>query len=229
VLPPGDVYTHRLGHLESSWGSCVRFQPESVLRIAEHAHLDFGQLGMGMLATQSGALIEMQQGAQMILNCPWRLFNEPWQTVTQDVHVYLNQHNQLIFGPYASLENFSTDETMKLVIHMQGGFLDLGDLTEEDLEHIEIVYPTATADLQWLRLESLVEDGAFQAAIRVVQDVPYTVEIHDLGGRLMLHEERSSAGNYAQVQVQTSHWQRGMYLISLEQNGKRLSTKMVVQ
>jgi hypothetical protein len=229
VLPPGDVYTHRLGHLESSWGSCVRFQPGATLRIADHAHLDFGQLGMGMLATQSGALIDLQHGAHMTLNCPWRMFNEPWQTNTQDVHVYLNEQNQLIFGPYASLENFSTNENMKLIIHMQGGYLDLGPLSENELQHIEIVYPPAMADLQWLRMESLVSDGQFVGACRVAQDIPYTIEIHDLGGRLLSHEEKVTVENYAQVQLQTSEWQRGMYVISIAQSGKRMSTKLLVQ
>jgi hypothetical protein len=228
AIPPGNTYTHRKGHLESSWGTCMRFQPGARLRVAEHAHLEYGQLGMGMLATQSGAQIDMQHGAQMIVNCPWRMFNEPWQTQIEDVHVYLREHNQLIFGDYASLENFSDNAEMQLVIHLLGGYLDLGPLSDEERQHIRIEYPAATANLAWVSVQSPTDNGTLKFAYYVEKNTPGQMRLIASSGQEVVSQSINADGLYHLHRVDVSAVSPGIYTLVVEHDGQMLTKKIMV-
>lgn len=229
VATPGGIYTHRKGKIETSWGTCMRFQPDATLRIAPHAHLEYGHMGMGMLALQSGAQVDIQESSSMLVNGTIRMFNEPWQTDIESIHVDLSAGNSLIFGPYATIENFSTNEAMKLVIHMNGGYLDVRNLSEEELNHIQFVYPDNQAPLDWLQMESLISDNQMVGACRVIEGEKLNWQVHNMAGQLIMNVDQVPTQNYAQFEVTTTDWKPGMYTISAMQNGIRITKKFVLQ
>jgi hypothetical protein len=228
ALPPGGTYIHNEGRIESSWGSCMRFVPDAKLRVAADKVLEFGQMGMGMLAMQSQSLIELEENAQIELNCPMRIFNEPWQTEIEHVHVYLKPGNALVFGPYASMENYSTNETMKLMVHMQGGYLDIANLSDEERKHIVLVYDNATPNFDWISQESLVTDDEWNGACRVKGNAALTWEVYNSAGQRVLSSSVSNNQHYVQLSFSTADWSNGMYTLVLMENGQRIATKLMV-
>lgn len=229
VMPPGGTFTYQRGKIESSWGSCMRFVPDATLRVGQDAVLEFGEQGMGMLATQSGALIDLEENAQLVLHCPLRMFNEPWQTNIENVHVYLKPGNALVFGPDASLENFSTDATMKLVVHLQGGYLDMANLSNEERKHIELVYEDAVVGMDWVSQESLVTDGEWNGACRVQGQSPLTWEVYNSAGQRMWSSTLPNDQPYVQMSFATGALAKGLYTLVVIENGQRIATKLMVQ
>lgn len=227
VFEPGDRYIFNDGHLGMAWGTCMRFQPDSKLQIGAHAMLHYGEQGMGMLALQSGCEMLLSHHAELHINNTVRMFNEPWQTTIEDIHLFLNDGNQLVFGPFAHLENFSMNEEMKLVVHLNGGYLDLGNLSEEERKHIEVIYPEQNEELAVLQVLGNPALEQLQCTVHSMKEANTRVEIMDANGRLVMEMNGMLVSGFNQLSIDISSLSSGVYISRLSQGSAVVNMKFV--
>ncbi|MFN0032336.1 MAG: T9SS type A sorting domain-containing protein [Flavobacteriales bacterium] len=211
VFGPGENFVFNDGHVGLAWGSCLRFQPQSTLHLGYHAMLHYGEQGMGMLGLQSGCALQMDELAELHIDNTVRMFNEPWQTDLEDVHIYLREGNQLVFGPYSHLENFSTNEEMKLVVHLEGGYLNIDELSDEEKKHIEVEYAKKNETLALLQLQGNPATDVLSCSLHALAEGNAQCLITDANGKLIQSGSVLLQSGYNHVTTDISALSEGIY------------------
>ena len=118
---------------------------------------------------------------------------------------------------------------MKLVVHLQGGYLDMANLSDDERKHIELVYDNAVVGMDWVSQESLVTDGEWNGACRVQGQSPLTWEVYNSAGQRMWSSTLPNDQPYVQMSFATGTLAKGLYTLVVIENGQRIATKLMVQ
>lgn len=147
IINRGWTYEHRGGKLEFQGGrSCLQFNEGGKFIISNNSTLEYGMYGKGMLALYNGCEIDIQAGSELVIKNTVILEDHNWAPLGASIDVPLVEGAKLSFGPYSSIQNWSTDEATKLRIFMLGGEVDLSGLSEADRQHVELVFPEKGED-----------------------------------------------------------------------------------
>ncbi len=225
VFNPQNSLIYNSGKMNMAWGSCMRFEPGSTLQVGTNAQLHYGEQGMGMLAMQSGSHIVLEDGASIIMDNPLRLFNANWQTEVENIHIYLNQGNSLVFGTYSSVENMSDGELMKLVVHLNGGHIDISNLDAESLKHLEFVYPEQSKSIALLAVLGNPVSDAINFQMHTQQPGLGKVIMMDAMGKIVATYTATLAQGFNQLQLNVQHLVAGTYTMQVQVGKEQFSTR----
>ncbi len=227
VFNPQNSLVYNSGKMNMAWGSCMRFEPESTLQVGPNAELYYGEQGMGMLAMQSGSKIVLEEGASIVLDNALRLFNADWQTEIENIHIYLNEGNSLVFGPYSMINNISNGEQMKLVVHLNGGFVDIANLDAESLKHLEFVYAEQNQSIALLAMLGNPVSDALNFQMHTQQQGNSSVKMIDGMGRVAAEYNMALAQGFNQLQLDVQHLPAGAYTMQVQVGNEQFSTRWV--
>jgi Secretion system C-terminal sorting domain len=227
VFGPQHSLIYNAGKMNMAWGSCLRFEPNSTLQVGTNAALHYGEQGMGMLAMQSGSKIVLEPGAKIVMDNALRLFNAEWQTEPEDIHIYLNEGNSLVFGNYASIDNVSDNEQMKLVVHLNGGYVDITHLSEESLRHIEFVYPEQNESMALLAVLGNPAAHSFNFQMHTQQQGKGVIHMIDAMGKIVAEYAVNFTEGFNQLQLDVQALAEGTYTMQLQAGNDQLSTRWI--
>ncbi len=227
VFNPQNSLVYNSGKMNMAWGSCMRFEPYSTLQVGPNAELHYGEQGMGMLAMQSGSNIVLEEGASIVLDNALRLFNADWQTEIENIHIYLNEGNSLLFGPYSIINNISDGEQMKLVVHLNGGFVDIANLDAESLKHLEFVYAEQNQSIALLAMLGNPVSDALNFQMHTQQQGNSSVKMIDGMGRVAAEYNMALAQGFNQLQLDVQHLPAGAYTMQVQVGNEQFSTRWV--
>jgi hypothetical protein len=209
-------------------GSCIRIEKDATLRINENSHFDYGYNGEGMIALNSGSSLILEKNASIEFNSIFSMWENPWEESPSNIEIYVNPGNKLVFGKYASIANKSIDNRMKLVIHANGGLVDLSGLSDADLEHVIVVYPTQTSDLEILQCTSLTSDRSIFTAIHSASEGIAKYLLCDMSGREIEKGEIKMNSGYNTFHFNLPSSNPDAVILSIIQNESRASRKIVL-
>lgn len=228
VMEPGDELAITKANVMMNHGSCIRIEKDATLRINENSHFDYGYNGEGMIALNSGSSLILEKNASIEFNSIFSMWENPWEETPSNIEIYVNPGNKLVFGKYSSIANKSIDNRMKLVIHANGGLVDLSGLSDEDLEHVIVVYPTQSNDLEILQCTSLTADGSIFTAIHCTQEGKANYVITDMSGREIEKGEIKMNSGYNTFHFNLPSSSPDAVILSINQNKSQVSRKLVL-
>jgi hypothetical protein len=117
---------------------------------------------------------------------------------------------------------------MKLVIHANGGLVDLSGLSDADLEHVIVLYPTQTSDLEILQCTSLTSDGSIFTAIHSASEGIAKYLLCDMSGREIEKGEIKMNSGYNTFHFNLPSSNPDAVILSIIQNESRVSRKIVL-
>lgn len=214
IMKPGDELAVNKGNLLMNRSSCIRIEKDATLRVKENSQLNYGFHGEGMLALNSGCNVVLEENAKVVFNSIFSIWENAWEDYPNDIEITLNPGNQLIFGPQAQFVNKSLDNRMKLVIHQQGGYLDVSNLSEEEKQHIEIVYEEPSSSFAILT-HALQADNMF-LALHATNSFISNFSILDLNGKLIKKGQINVNSGYNSIHIDLPVLALGTYFISFD-------------
>lgn len=227
-------YIHQGGDIKfGNETSCLLFKNGSKFILADETNFEYGQNGMGMFVLGYGGTIELGKNSKLLINNRMVLVEDPGLfgvVDNQQIYMELNEGSTLAFGEQAYLtNNFSIDRNMKLNIYMNGGILDDSKLSSDELEVINLIYPTPpevfrenvkvfpnpTSDIltfsMILKNESLVK-----------------IEAYDLAGRFVFSKNENGQKGKNNFQIQVNDLSKGVYFFKIESELGEVVEKVMV-
>lgn len=134
----GNRFTFAGGNVDFGGASaCFQFGSGGTLAVADNATFNYGAPGRGILALRTGAEVEIGRDAELIIYNKLYL-QEYWEeTQSQNIEMTLGQGSRLTFAPGACIDNSnSISQNMKLVVYLDGGFVDLNGLSPTDRDKV---------------------------------------------------------------------------------------------
>lgn len=141
VISDRNRLTYYDGEFDIQHNACVMLKRNATLEIAQNSHLEYGKNGVGMIALFDESNLVLNTHSSFEIDNQIILWDTPWLDEDQSIEIHLVPYSEFSFGPSSRIDNRATNHNMKMRFHMEGGKLDLAGLSEEDLKHIELVYP----------------------------------------------------------------------------------------
>jgi hypothetical protein len=226
ITAPGGTFSHHKGMIATPFGSCMRFEYNATLQISENASLHYGMYGNGMLAMNAGSKIDLQNNASLHLGNIFSLWDYPGQTNPENIHIYLKKGNALVFDPYSSIVNKSLDHRMKLVVHLQGGYLDISNLDENSKKHLVVEYDRPNAQIEILSVYgNPLADLNF--TLHSNESGIASAEIFDLMGKKVMTLQLTLNEGFNQIQIPLPSIATGTYVLQIASNKASTQTKFM--
>lgn len=141
--------------------ACVQISRGSKLIIAENSNTLLGNNGKGILAMRNGGEILVKENASLTLDLKLEMHELKGEKKSQNIKTHLSSGAHLSFTKNAVVSNdFSLGQQMKMVVYLNGGSVDLSQLSARERELIIIaeseeiasqntwfVYPNPASDL----------------------------------------------------------------------------------
>ncbi len=226
ITAPGGTFSHHKGMIATPFGSCMRFEYDATLRIAENASLHYGMYGNGMLAMNAGSKIDLQNNASLHFGNIFSLWDYPGQTNPENIHIYLKKGNSLVFDKYSSIVNRSLDSRMKLVVHLQGGYLDISNLDENSKKHLVVEYNRPDAQMEILSMYG-----------NPLSDLNFTLhsnhsgianaDVFDAMGKKVMTVQLTLNEGFNQIQIPLPSIAAGTYVLQIASNMGSVQTKFM--
>lgn len=199
---------------------CFQLRNKSKLIVTKGNTLTFGEDGFGMLNIRSGGTIELQENAtfnfagNLVLNAYEGYFGE------QDVYLDLPKTTTLNFMEHAKITNY--DPSFKLNVRMLGGTINYANLSLEDRQKINLIYPEEKL------LENTIEIYPNPTSNNfIIQQLTgeSQISLMSLKGQLLMN----TTTNENQIEIATTNLPVGVYVLRIQSEGKVTSQKVVVQ
>ena len=231
ILGPGDSYTHVSGHVDLGGDhACIQFKPNSTLEVAAGSTFHYGEGGRGMLFLRAGSHVQLDANAELDLRGTLVLGPRPDATGTEDLRVVLKDGAKLTFAPGSKIVNASGfGQGMMLEVVLDGGSADLSGLSGPDrLKEVHVIELPSTAVSPVKVLGNPVDaDLAMEMSVRH----PGTWSAHaiDMAGRTVAEASfyLSEGGNT--INLPTTAWHAGSYLLELRNGDERQVVRVVKQ
>jgi hypothetical protein len=225
-MAPGSFFAYHRGMVSIPFGTCLRFEYDAVLRVCDDATLHYGMLGNGMIAMNSGSKIELQENAGIHFGNIFSLWDYPGQTNPDNIHIYLKKGNSLVFDIYSSILNRSLDNRMKLVVHLQGGYLDISNLDENSRKHLVVEYDRPDAGIEILSMYgNPLSDLNF--TLHSNESGMASAEIFDLMGKKVMTVQLTLNEGFNQIQIPLPSIATGTYVLQIASNKASTQTKFM--
>lgn len=219
--------------------SCHMFGRGGRLKILSDSEFHYGHNGIGLLALRTGARIEIESGAELIIGGSVFMYEYGTETEPQQIYLELVEGAKLTFAEGSSLSNqYSIDGTMRLNIYMLGGELDLSGLSEAEIQLINLIYDTSGVGIND---ELTAFDGLMIYPNPTVDNLHFTCniekgtslnyEIFDLSGKLTLQNSLiTKKPDSDRFSVDVSALISGMYTLFLtNESGEIISRQKFIK
>ena len=229
----GNNYIHQGGEVNfGAATSCMRFQEKSALIVDEEVTFEYGRNGHGMLALATGGTIELRKNSTLVIDTRVFLYElEKLYGVVENQQIYmeLNKGSRLIFGKNAKLDNrYSVDKNMKLNIYMNGGALDISQLSSESRAVINLIYPKPPRYFEEnVKVYPNPTSGNLTFSMVLDEAEMVKIEAYDLAGRLVFSKKQNGekGNNEIQMQLELS---AGVYFFKIKSRLGEAIKKIVV-
>lgn len=229
----GNSYIHNAGKINfSGQTGCMMFYDGGTLEIGDNTTLNYGNVGQGILMLGKHGTIKFGKNSKLIVDNHFKL----WETSIwpdEQVYIELNKGNELIFGKYARLSKntFQENGHMKLNVYMNGGILDDSNLTPEERQLINRIYPEETVEIP-TQMEVQLFPNPTSAQLHLSINTPVAKEIQvsifSLEGKLLWNNSESIQIGQNEVGLPTASLAVGMYFVKIENpDGKIIVEKFV--
>lgn len=231
----GNNYIHQPGGEVRFGGknSCFRFQEGSSLIVDDDTHFIYGKNGMGMLALATGGSIELGKNSTLEINNTISLYEltELYGIdENQQIYMELNEGSSLIFGEDAHLTNkYSIDEKMKLNIYMNGGTLDMSNLSTDEQSIINLIYPVIPNRLiDNVKVFPNPTQGDLNFSMILGKKEMVQFEAFDLTGRLVFSEIQNGVKGNNRFTFTKQFLSKGIYFFKIKSSLGEITKKVVV-
>lgn len=216
-------YIHRSGNLSFQTGSCFLLKAGGQLVIDENATLTYGHKSTGMLALSSGGRLRFAKDAKLNMNGTLVLLNKAGNK--EDHEIYLNTGNSLVFGRKSRIKTSHPDS--RLIIHNNGGFIDLSRLPSEDQKKVIILENEAEKD-QFEVIGNLITEPNLHIQYFSTEAKSRQYSIYCLDGSLVRQENIDILPGKNTFRLNLGALDKGTYIISLD-GEKKTGAKFVYQ
>jgi len=211
----------------------MRFQEGSSLVVDDDTHFVYGKNGMGMLAIATGGSIELGKNSTLEINNTVALYElTQLYGVEEDQQIYmtLNEGSSLIFGKDAHLTNkYSIDKKMKLNIYMNGGTIDMSNLSAEEQNVINLIYPTVPTHLKDnIKVFPNPTQGDLNFSMILGKKEMLTFEAFDLTGRLVFSEMQEGVKGKNTFTIAQRFLSKGIYFFKIKSSQGEITKKVIV-
>ncbi len=218
VVEDDNSFTYRSGTVSlDGHMSCMMFKKGGKMIVDVGSTFHYGSGGMGVLAWQTGAVVDIKKNAELIIHNRLNICENSMEEGPQQIYVTLNEGATLTFAPGSRLTNeFSIDGLMKLNVIMNGGTLNYQNLSAEDQQLLNIIYPERNNSLQsniTLYQNPVHEQLSFSYNAERGENLE--INVYDSTGRLMLSKEMPCEKGLNYQHFNSSLWPQGIYLMQL--------------
>ena len=215
-------YVHQGGDIKfGAQTSCLLFKNGSKFILADDNNFEYGKNGMGMFVLGYGGTIELGNNSTLFINNRFVLVEDPalFEKVdNQQIYMELNEGSTLAFGEQAYLTNhFSVDRNMKLNIYMNGGILDDSKLSPDELEIINLIYPTPPAIFREnVKVFPNPTSDILTFSMILENENSVEIEAYDLAGRFVFSKTENGQKGKNDFQIQVSDLSKGVYFFKIK-------------
>lgn len=231
VVEDDNSFTYRSGTVSlDGHMSCMMFKKGGKMIVDEGSTFHYGSGGMGILAWQTGAVVDIKKNAELIIHNRLNICENSMDEGPQQIYVTLNEGATLTFAPGSRLTNeFSIDGLMKLNVIMNGGTLNYQNLSPQDQQLLNIIYPTHYDNLNdniIIYQNPLQNELMF--SFNSESDASFEWKLIDIQGRVMYAKtlDCKKGLNFEHLNVNTLPG--GMYLLHC-MSGDSVITKKVIK
>ena len=231
VVGPGDQYIHKPGasvHFQSG-RACMQLSGDAAMTITKNAKFLYGDNGNGVLAVYGNSTITLEEGAELILNNKLMIEDHDSLDYGTTVDVYMNKASRLSFGNKFRLVNFSRDENVKVLIHLNGGVLDFSGLSEEERRHFEVRYPEETQELAVIAVYGNPVDESLDFAFHSKGSGNSELRIYSVDGRLVKDLNYSTIAGFNNVNCNIGSLPAGQYTLNISHGNDQTGFQFLKQ
>lgn len=227
-------YIHHGGDIKfGAQTSCLLFKNESAFILADDTNFEYGKNGMGMLVLGHGGTIKLGKNSTLLVNNRMVLVEDPslfGMVDDQQIYMELNKGSTLVFGEQAHLTNsFSIDRNMKLNIYMNGGILDDSKLSSDELEVINLIYPTPPAVFSKnVKVFPNPTSDILIFSMILENENSVEIEAYDLAGRFVFSKTENGQKGENYFQFQVSGLSKGVYFFKIKTDLGEVIEKVMV-
>jgi hypothetical protein len=221
VIGPEYKYIHNPGasvHFQSG-RACMQVSGGGEMILRENAKFLYGDNGNGILAVYGNSKIILEEGSELILNNKLLIEDHDSLDYRTTVDVYMNKASRLYFGNQFRLVNFSRDENVKVIIHLNGGVLDFSGLSDEERRHFEVRYPEETQELAVIAVYGNPVDESLDFAFHSRTSGKTELRIYSMDGKLMKDLNYLATAGFNNVNYNTGSLPNGQYTLNIS-NGR---------
>lgn len=215
-------YIHHGGDIKfGAQTSCLLFKSGASFILADDTYFEYGKNGMGMLVLGQDGTIKLGKNSTLLINNRMVLVENPalFGTVdNQQIYMELNEGSTLAFGEQAYLTNhFSIDRNMKLNIYMNGGILDDSKLSPDELEVINLIYPTPPEVFREnVKVFPNPTSDRLTFSMILENENRIEIEAYDLAGRFVFSKIENGQKGKNDFQIQVSDLSKGVYFFKIK-------------
>lgn len=235
IFEDDNSYIHNAGEINFSGNSgCMMFRHGGTLEIGDDTILNYGNTGQGILMIGKNSTIKFGKNSKLVVDNHFKL----WETSMwpdEQVYIELKEGNELIFGEYARLSKntFQENGHMKLNIYMNGGILDDSNLTPEERQLINRIYPEEVVEIP-TSMEVVLFPNPTKEDLQIEISSPlednFQMAIFSLDGQLLSQQNGLLNTGKNQLELSTSQLTSGMYFLKISSsNGEQFVQKFVKQ
>ena len=120
--------------------ACIQFSEGSKLIVRENAAATLGSKGHGILALRTGSEIFLEKNTTLEIDLRLEMHELPGEVEKQNIYTHLSPGAKLSFTKHALVGNqFSIDQAMKMYVYLNGGSIDLSQLSPEERKLIVVI------------------------------------------------------------------------------------------
>jgi hypothetical protein len=211
--------------------SCMQFGHGGKLKVRSGTTLRYGEHGIGMMALRTGAQIEMEPGAELVMQGTVVMYEYNHETTPQQIYLDLVPGAKLTFAPGARLTNeYAIDRHMRLNVRMLGGELDDSGLSPDDRALINRIYafPSTVSEENLQLYPSPVSDEVGFLYVSTGAGEVVIATITDLQGRIVAEEHlRTANQGHNRMVLPFSSARPGIYTLSLTSRAGVLNRRFI--
>jgi hypothetical protein len=231
VIGEDNHYIHQPGasvHFQSG-RACMQISGGGNMTISKNAKFLYGDNGNGVLAAYGNGRIFLQEGAELILNNKLMIEDHDNLDYGTTVDIYMDKASRLSFGKQFRLVNFSRDENVKVVIHLNGGILDFSGLSEEERRHFEVRYPEESQNLAVIAVYGNPVDESLDFSFHSKTSGKTEVQIYSVDGKLVKDMNYSSIEGFNNISINTGNLPAGQYTLNISNGIAQTSFQFLKQ
>ncbi len=209
--------------------ACVMFRDGASIIVDDSAYLSYGKKGVGVLGLGSGGTIEIGKNATLEINNRVSIIKDESEGYPRDIYMNLNTGSKLIFGEGASVTNDDKNSSgAHICIYMNGGEVELNELSEDSRALVRLIWPAASEDLSdKINIYPNPANEKFTAEIQCDKNCSALLQLNDFSGKTKASWNIELKAGMNAIPVPVRYLESGIYMVTLQCDGMTGNKKFV--
>lgn len=225
-------YIHNRGDIEfHGTAGCMMFRHGGHLEVGEGAYLQYGDGGEGILALGNRAKVHLKEGSTLAIDNLVQILDNV-QSFDEQIKVDLQPGSLLTFGKNAQLMRPTDSDGSQIInVFMNGGSIDMSNLSAPEKSLIRLIYPESLSDPQEELKISLFPNPAgdwITCRVDSKMDALIQFDIYDARGQLIKSEKRSVFEGINDLAFSLSDMSEGVYVLKMNDH-KKINSKTFIK